>query len=100
MNTLTTLGDLLLLACLPAALAAPAMFSRVPWWKSTWGRHLMIHMIAVAWVLALAALRLVIGDSTFFAGLRAASYFALCIALWQRAVLFRRDLTPDEGRDQ
>ena len=79
-------NTLVWLAAFPAV-ASVVMFSRVRWWRSQWGRHVMVYMSSVALVLLLAALRQVIGDSLVFYWLRTAAFGLVTVALWWRLVI-------------
>lgn len=58
--------------------------SRVQWWKTTMGVHLMIYMAAMALVLDLSVIRIHFGDSPWFAALRLLVFIAVPIAMTQR----------------
>jgi hypothetical protein len=60
------------LVCLSAAIATTSVIlhARVPWWRSEMGRHLMAYTATIAAVLDLAVIRMLIGDSWWFALLR------------------------------
>lgn len=80
----TRLGNVLLVLSAIPAIGSVLVYSTVTWWRSAWGRHLMSYMAAVALVLGLGVVRLVWGDSPWFAGLRATAYVLTTVMFWWR----------------
>lgn len=98
--TFATFGDVLLILAAIPSIAAPIIFSRVTWWRSRWGIHLMAYMAAVALVLILGLFRLAFGTHVWFEMLRAFSYILLVVVLWWRMFFVLqafREGSPDEG---
>jgi hypothetical protein len=58
--------------------------SRVPWRRSEFGRHLMIYMVSIALVLDLGIIRILFGDTWWFALIRLITFLAVPIAMSQR----------------
>lgn len=98
---INTVGNvLLILAAVPATLAALLYGTRVTWWRSRWGRHLFSYMTAIAVVLDLGVVRLVFGSRPWFEALRVAAFGVVVAALWWRAVFVYqayREGSPDES---
>jgi hypothetical protein len=98
--TYTDLGNaLLILAAIPSALSV-VIFSRVSWWQSRWGRHLMAYMSAVATITVLGCIKLVFGTHEWYQILRAGAYVALVYVLWWRMVFVwqaYREGSPNES---
>jgi hypothetical protein len=96
----TQLGNVLLfLSAVPAVLSV-LVFSRVTWYRSAWGRHMMSYMAVVALVLVLGCARVVWGDSIWFTAVRAAAYVATVAVLWWRLKILVQSLregSPDES---
>ena len=95
-----TVGNILLWVAAFPAVGSVVVFSRVTWWRSTWGKHLMAYMVAVAIPLVLGCVRQVLGDSPWFQGLRVAAFGLVVIVLWWRFVITiqaLREGSPDEG---
>lgn len=61
--------------------------SRVRWWDSTMGRHLMAYMTVIAAVLVLSSVRIILGDSWWFALLRLLVFIGVPIVMTQRLYL-------------
>lgn len=80
----TTIGNIELVFAAIPAVCSVAVFARVRWWRSRWGRHLMAYMGAVALVLVLGCIRLVYGDNFWFATLRAVAFGCVGFVLWWR----------------
>jgi hypothetical protein len=81
---LNILGNwLLVIAMIPAVLSV-LVYSRVKWYRSQAGIHLMTYMAAIASVLLLGVLRIVIADSEVFYLIRVLAYIAVVIVLWWR----------------
>lgn len=99
MSTQTIGNVLLILAAIPAV-SSVVVFWPVVSWRSTWGRHLMAYMIALAIPLVLGCVRLVVGDSVGFQQLRTGSFAAVVIVLWWRLALVVRarwEGKPNQG---
>lgn len=70
-----------------AATASVVVHARVPWWKSTMGRHLMAYMAVMALVLDLGIIRLIFGDSWWFQLIRLVTFIGVPIVMTWRLVL-------------
>lgn len=79
-----TLGNILLILAAIPAIASVAIYSRVKWYKSKWGIHLMSYMIAMAAILTLGIVRMFFVDAVWFPPLRATAYTAMTGILWWR----------------
>lgn len=101
MTVVTTIGNcLLVLAAIPAV-ASVAVFCRVTWWRSRWGRHLFAYMSSIAVVMTLGCIRLLIGDSLVFASIRVGAFVTVVIALWWRLFFVLQaysEGSPDDGK--
>jgi hypothetical protein len=96
----TTLGNVFLVLCAIPALISPIVYSRVTWWRSRWGIHLMAYMSAMAAVFTLGVIRLVYHDTFWFNVVRAVAYLCLVIVLWWRMLFVIQAYTegsPDES---
>jgi len=80
----TDIGNLFLILSTFPAVISVAVFARVKWWRSRWGRHLMTYMSAMALVLVLGCLRIFYVNDTWFPVVRAGAYTLLVYALWWR----------------
>lgn len=79
-----TLGNILLiLATIPAILSV-VIYTRVKWYRSKWGVHLMTYMVTMALVLILGIVRIFFAEADWFYPLRAAVYVAMTVILWWR----------------
>lgn len=93
-------GNILLWMAVVPAVGSVIVFSRVTWWRSTWGMHVMAYMVAVMIPLVLGCVRLVFGDSEWFQALRTGSFGLVVIVLWWRFVITIqafREGSPDDG---
>jgi len=93
-------GNILLWIAAVPAVGSVIVFSRVTWWRSTWGRHLMAYMAAVSIPLVLGCVRQIFGDSSWFQGLRVAAFGLVVVVLWWRFIITiqaLREGSPDEG---
>jgi hypothetical protein len=96
----TTVGNVLLILSAIPAVASVLVFSRVTWWRSPWGRHVMAYMSAVAVTLILGVCRLVFGDHPMFAALRVVAYISVVVVLWWRLIILvaaYREGSPDDA---
>ena len=81
------LGNALLVWAAVVATASVIVHSRVQWWHSIMGRHLMAYMFVVAAVLDLGVVKLVLGDSWGFALLRLVVFAGVPMVMSQRLYL-------------
>lgn len=98
---ITVAGNvLLILAAIPATVAAVLYGCKVTWWRSRWGRHLFSYMTAIALVTDLGVVRLFFGEQPWFAALRTAAFAGVVAALWWRLAFVieaYREGSPDES---
>jgi len=64
--------------------ASVVLHLRVPWWRSEMGRHLLYYMAVMALVLDLGVIRIVFGDSWWFALLRLITFIGVPAVMTQR----------------
>lgn len=98
--TWNTVGNVLLVVAVIPAVVSPIVYSRVTWWRSRWGIHLMSYMLAIAFVLLLGVVRIFFHDTNWFEGLRAFSYVLLVAVLWWRMFFIIQasfEGSPDES---
>ena len=82
------IGNAGLVYCAIIGTASVVIHCRVPWRASRMGRHLMAYMFAMAIVLDLGVVRLVFGDSWWFALLRLVVFLtAIPLVMTWRLVL-------------
>lgn len=81
---LNILGNWLLIAAAIPAVLSVIIYSRVKWYRSPAGIHLMSYMAAIASVLVLGILRLIIPDSDIFWLIRVCAYTVMVSVLWWR----------------
>jgi hypothetical protein len=67
--------------------ASVVIHSRVPWWRSVFGRHLFYYMLVFAVVLDMGVIRLIVGDSWGFQLLRLVVFVGVPIVMTQRLIL-------------
>lgn len=77
-------GNVLIHWAALVGVASVIVHSRVRWWDSPMGRHLMAYMGVIAAVLVLSVIRIHIGDSWWFALLRLLVFVGVPIAMTQR----------------
>jgi len=98
------LGNALLVWAALVATASVVVHSRVQWWHSIMGRHLMAYMFVVAAVLDLGVVKLVLGDSWSFALLRLVVFAGVPLVMSQRLYLQvkaqRENRTDDVRRER
>lgn len=83
--SLTQIGNVLLvLGAIPATSAAVLYGFGVTWWRSSWGRHVVVYMASLALVFDLGVIRLLGGERPGFPALRVAAFSLVVVALWWR----------------
>ena len=78
------IGNVLIWWAAIVGTASVYVHSRIRWWDSAMGRHLMAYMSVIAAVLVLSVVRLIFGDSWWFALLRLIVFIGVPIAMTQR----------------
>lgn len=78
------MGNWLLFAAAFPATLAPVAYARVPWRRTTLGRHLMVYMVSLAVVFDLGVIRLTVGRTWWFDVLRLIAFGFVVLALWWR----------------
>ena len=105
-DTLRTVGTVIYVAMAAVGTLSVIVHSRVRWWATQMGRHVMVYMLSIAVVLDLGVIRLLVGDTAWFAAVRVAALAVVLAAMTQRLYLqvaARRGRltavrTPDERR--
>lgn len=77
-------GAVLITWAAVVGVASVVVHSRVPWWTTELGRHLMIYMSVIAAVLAMSAIRFFVGDAPWFQVLRFIVFIGVPLAMTQR----------------
>lgn len=80
-------GNVVIVAAAVIGLTSVYVHTRVDWMATQMGRHLMAYMAVIAATLALAVIRMLLGDSTWFALLRLAVFVGVPIVMGQRLYL-------------
>lgn len=101
-EVLRTVSNGLIILSAVITSASVVIHTRVPWWHSEMGRHLMAYMAVMAAVLDLSALKILFGDSTTFALLRLVVFVGVPLVtawrLWLQIKAQRRPTDiPREG---
>jgi hypothetical protein len=92
-----TAGNVLLvLTAIPAVLSVLA-YSRVPWWRTEIGRHLMAYMAIVALLTLLGVVRIVFGPP-WFDTLRTALFALFPVVTWWRLTLIVKEQRETRAR--
>lgn len=81
------IGNVLIVWAALVGAASVVVHSRVAWWVTPMGRHLMVYMSVMAAVLVLSCVRILFGDSTWFQLVRLVVFIGVPIAMTQRLVL-------------
>jgi len=101
---LTWIGNAALCWAAAVGVASVIVFSRVRWWSTAIGTHLMAYQSVIAAVLVLGVIRLALGDTWWFSLLRLIVFLCVPIVMTQRLVLLiraqRRALRTDERTDR
>ena len=86
-DVLRWIGNGLMIWAAAVGVASVVVYSRVQWWHSQIGRHLMTYQAIIAVVLVLSSIRIFIGDSWYFALLRLAVFTGVPLVMTQRLYL-------------
>lgn len=101
MNTLITVGNILLILGTIPAVGSVIVFAPVMSLRAPWAIHLMAYMAAVAIPLFLGCIGLVFDiHEMWFLWLQTSAFGIVVIVLWWRLVLLilaRREGSPDKG---
>jgi hypothetical protein len=98
-SALHTVGSVLIILAAAIGTASVVVHARVPWWRSQMGRHLMAYMLVIALVLDLSVVRLIVGDSWWFALLRLLVFTGIPLVLaWRLWLQIKAQRRPDHLR--
>ena len=86
-HVLTWIGNGLVFWAAAVGVASVVVHSRVKWWASRVGVHLMFYMSSMTLVLVLACVKIVFGDTWWFQLLRLVTFIAVPLAMSQRLIL-------------
>jgi hypothetical protein len=94
------IGNALIIASAVLALAFVVLYAAAAgWWRSEGGRNVMALMGSIAAVLALATVKILVGDAWWFVWLRLAVFAAVPAALgWRLSMLWRAQVRGRFGR--
>ena len=83
-GTLYIIGSICIVWAALVGVASVVVHSRVRWWVTPMGRHLMAYMSVIAAVLVLSCIRIVFGDSTGFQILRMIVFVGVPVVMTHR----------------
>lgn len=84
------IGDVVLFATTAGAVLSVLLYSRVPWYKSPIGRHVMSYMSAIASVLVTVSIRNIIGPFPLYDYLRLGTFSLVGVVVWWRLFVLIR----------
>jgi len=92
-------GNVLIILSAVITSASVAMHTRVPWWRSEMGRHLMAYMAVMAAVLDLSTIKILFGDTAGFALLRLIVFIGVPLVMaWRLWLQIKAQRRPDHLR--
>ena len=80
-------GNIMIFWAAGVGAASVYVHSRVRWWETQMGRHLMHYMFVIDTVLVLSVIRIIFGDSWWFQALRLVVFLGVPIVMTQRLYL-------------
>lgn len=101
-TVLNLIGTVLIFWGAGVGVASVIVHSRVDWWRSEMGRHLMAYMAVIAAVLVLSCIRALTGnsgDSWWFQLVRLIVFVGVPVVMTQRLVLQVKARRPTPCRD-
>jgi FtsH-binding integral membrane protein len=90
-------GNVLIHWAALVGVASVVVHSRVRWWDSPMGRHLMAYMTVIAAVLVLSVIRIDTGDTWWFGVLRLVVFAGVPVVMTQRLWLQIQAQRADRG---
>lgn len=94
-DVLRWIGNALIIWSALVGVASVVVHSRVRWWATEVGRHLMAYMTVIAAVLVLSSVRIVIGDSWGFQVIRLVVFAGVPLAMmWRLKLQVRAQRRP------
>lgn len=80
----TWVANILIIWAALVGSASVVVHSRVQWWRTEMGRHLMAYMTVMAAVLVLAVVRIFLGDAWWFSLFRLLIFIGVPLVMTQR----------------
>ena len=101
-EVLRAVGNVAIFWSATVGMASVFVHSRVAWWRTEMGRHLMAYMLVVGTVLLLSSIRIAVGDAPWFGFLRFIVFLFVPVVMTQRLWLqlkAQRQLKRDRERE-